>query len=409
MRRRLLFSMVAVAVVTMMVLGVPLGVVATKLIRDETQKRIDREATRIVMLLGKRGDRPISDAVLARYTAADRRVTVTTSGGHEYVAGSHIGGPLEKGVATGPNEQVTVYASDSDIDRQIAMMWVLVGGLGIVSVGVAIVLGRLQGRRLGEPFEDLVATAERLGSGDPRPRSRSYGIVELDRVAVVLDASAERIAVLLRGERELAANASHQLRTPLTALSIRLEEILETSSEPAVHEEATAALTQVERLAAVVDALLAKARNSRSASAVSTDIDAVIDQQRIEWEPAFRRGRRKLIVEGVRDLRAYANPATLAEVVATLIDNALTHGTGVVALRTRHTSGHIVLEVADEGLGVPDLLVPRIFERSVSGTASTGLGLALARDLIETDGGRLELVQQRPPVFAIFLSPERHK
>ncbi len=66
-----------------------------------------------------------------------------------------------------------------------------------------------------------------------------------------------------------------------------------------------------------------------------------------------------------------------------------------------------MLEVHDEGPGVPDELVPHIFERSFSGAQSTGLGLALARDLVSADGGRLELAQPRPPIFAIFLPPTR--
>jgi signal transduction histidine kinase len=404
-RRRLLVSTVTVALIAMVLFGVPLGVVATHLIRNETQTRINREASQIASVIDNRAQRPLDDGVVARLTAADRRVVVVQAG-KTYAAGSPIGGPIEKGTATAAaGEQITVYASDSEIDRQILIMWVVLGGLGVVSLGVAIVLARLQARRLSAPLEDLVATAERLGSGDSRPRLRRYGVPELDQVAVVLDASSVRIASLLRGERELAANASHQLRTPLAALSIRLEEILATSEEPEVREEAAAALAQAERLAAVVDSLLTQSRYSRASSTTATDIDAVLDQQRTEWEPAFRRARRSFDVEGVSGLQAYASPGALAEVVATLVDNALTHGAGTVVLRTRKTSGHVVLDVGDEGAGVPDVLVPRIFERSVSGASGTGLGLSLARDLVETDGGRLELVQPRPPVFAIFLSP----
>jgi len=88
-----------------------------------------------------------------------------------------------------------------------------------------------------------------------------------------------------------------------------------------------------------------------------------------------------------------------------LVDNALQHGAGTVRLITRHAGDHAVVEVHDEGQGVPDALVPHIFERSFSGARSTGLGLALARDLVAADGGRLELAQARPPIFAIFLPP----
>jgi len=105
-------------------------------------------------------------------------------------------------------------------------------------------------------------------------------------------------------------------------------------------------------------------------------------------------------------LTAISTPGGLAQVVATLIDNALVHGAGTVTVHTRETSGHVVLEVRDEGPGVPDELVPHIFERSFSGAHRTGLGLALARDLVAADGGRLELAQPRPPIFAIFLAPD---
>ncbi len=99
-------------------------------------------------------------------------------------------------------------------------------------------------------------------------------------------------------------------------------------------------------------------------------------------------------------------PGAVAQVLATLIENSLMHGAGTVALRTRVIGNQVVVEVTDEGPGVDEALGSRVFERTVSGHNSTGLGLAVARDLAEADGGRLELLQQLPPVFALFLSRE---
>jgi signal transduction histidine kinase len=82
----------------------------------------------------------------------------------------------------------------------------------------------------------------------------------------------------------------------------------------------------------------------------------------------------------------------------------LHHGAGTVSIRTRTVGGSVVIEVTDEGEGVSESLGNRIFEAGISGGASTGRGLALARDLARADGARLELVQQRPAVFALFLA-----
>ncbi|MGW3276152.1 ATP-binding protein, partial [Streptomyces kronopolitis] len=105
--------------------------------------------------------------------------------------------------------------------------------------------------------------------------------------------------------------------------------------------------------------------------------------------------------------RAVGTPGAVAQVMATLIENSLMHGDGTVALRTRVTGNQAVVEVTDAGPGVPPDLGSRVFERTVSGRNSTGLGLAVARDLAEADGGRLELLQQHPPVFALFLAREQ--
>jgi signal transduction histidine kinase len=133
-------------------------------------------------------------------------------------------------------------------------------------------------------------------------------------------------------------------------------------------------------------------------------IDDVIAQQVIEWDPAFRRVNRKLEVAGEKGLAGYITPGTLAQVIATLLDNALVHGAGTVTIRASRTPKSVVVEVRDEGKGVPHELVPRIFERNVSGRpGGTGLGLALARDVATADGANVVLVRPRPAVFAVFL------
>ena len=281
----------------------------------------------------------------------------------------------------------------------------VVAGLMTVAAALAAWLAAVLAARVARPVEELAEAAGRLGAGDPRPLRRRYGVAELDQVADGLNSSARRLSSLLAADRELAVDASHQLRTPLTALSMRLEEMIAAADDPeVVREEGSAALAQAERLADVVSQLLSPARRATAASAELTGIDEIVRQQVVEWEPAFRRARRKLVVIGARGLQAHVTPGGLAQVLATLLDNALMHGGGTVTIQTSQSARSVVIEVRDEGKGVPPDLVSRIFERSVSGRPEgTGLGLALARTMAAADGGRVVLVKAKPATFAVFL------
>ncbi len=280
-------------------------------------------------------------------------------------------------------------------------------GFGVIAVLVAVAIGAWQARLLSQPLVELADAAERLGSGDPRPHRHRYGLPEIDRAVEALDKSAGRIAEMLAAERQLSQDASHQLRSPLTALSMRLEEILATRNPAVVREEAAIALGQVERLSHVVDRLLSQSRDSHVARQTVVDVDHVIRQQVAEWRPAYDRAERRIDVIGDDGLSVAATPGTLGHVLATLLENALHHGGGTVVIRRRTTGsasgGSVVVEVADNGAGVPAELGQRVFERAVSGRSGTGLGLALARDLAEAGGGRLELISRSPAVFALFL------
>ena len=279
-------------------------------------------------------------------------------------------------------------------------------GLPLLTAAIAgaWVLSGTVARRAARPVEELAEAAGRLGTGDPRPVGRRYGVAELDQVADGLDSAARRVTSLLTADRELAIDASHQLRTPLTALSMRLEEMIASADEPeVVREEGTAALHQAERLADVVTQLLSPARRAVGSAALIS-VDKIVLQQITEWAPAFRRAGRKIVLVGESRLQAWVTPGGLAQVIATLLDNALMHGKGTVTIRRTQAGRSVVIEVEDEGEGVPAELVSRIFERSVSGRPEgTGLGLALARTMAAADGGRIVLARRRPPVFAVFL------
>ncbi|MER8030842.1 ATP-binding protein [Streptomyces bauhiniae] len=407
MRRRLIQSTLAVVLVVIAVFGVSLVIVETRTISNSAQERVESEAVRLASIVDSRilAAENVNADVLRNPVSKTQYAVIRMPGRAPIEIGSKPEGDVIHSTQHGEEgETVTVQEPRSAVTREVGRTLLIIGLVALLAVIAAVLLAVRQANRLASPLTDLAETAERLGSGDPRPRHKRYGVPELDRVADVLDSSAERIGRMLTAERRLAADASHQLRTPLTALSMRLEEITLTDDPETVKDEATIALAQVERLTDVVERLLTNSRDPRTGSAVTFDLDEVIQQQLAEWRPAYRSAGRAIVSSGKRHLTAVGTPGAVAQVLAALIENSLMHGGGTVALRTRVTGNQAVIEVTDEGAGVPADLGARIFERTISGRNSTGIGLAVARDLAEADGGRLELLQTHPPVFGLFLS-----
>jgi signal transduction histidine kinase len=407
MRRRLLISMIAVAAAAVLALGTPLAFVLHRLQLDEVSQSLHRDAQGVATTLYERStiSAPSDPSQAARVLSA-RYVVIKDNGTPIYHGGlqppPHS---FRSATVTVGQYTVTVEANNSYLSGDFTGELLLIAAVALLAVGIAVVLGLLYARRITKPLDELAGAADRLGSGDSSPLGRRYGIQELDRVAEGLDSSAQRINDLLSAERDFAVDASHQLRTPLTALSMRLEEMVAAADYPdIVREEGAAALAQTERLADVVGQLLGRARRTANGVPTVASVDEIVGQQVVEWEPAFRRVGRRLAQAGEKGLLAYATPGGAAQVIATLLDNALVHGDGTVTIRTSRTRRSVVVEVRDEGSGVPPDLAPRIFERSVSGSPNgTGLGLALARTIAASDGGQVVLVRPRPAVFALFL------
>jgi signal transduction histidine kinase len=275
--------------------------------------------------------------------------------------------------------------------------------LAVLALAAGVFVAIQQAQRLSRPMTLLADRAERLGAGESRIQPLHTGIAELDQVSQVLSRSAQTLTKSLASERDFAADASHQLRTPLTALLMRLEEIAATDDLEVVQEEANIAIAQVERLTRVVDDLMSRTRRGGDEPKATVSLDSVIAALQREWQPAFEQARRSVRVHGERGLVVQATPVALSQVLSTLLENSLAHGRGTVDVHARRSGPSVVVEVSDQGEGVPATIAPHIFERSVT-TSGTGLGLALARDLAESNGGRLELIQAQPAIFALFLS-----
>lgn len=403
MRRRLLLSALGVAAVAIFVLGVPLLIVTVRLIGDAARNDLLRETQNVQGYLSSHpGDAADRDA-LDRLVGRGRQLTISQRGNPTLQLGEPSGAHAivqSETVRGGPT--VTVSEPLGDVRSTQIRAGLVIAGLALVAAVAAALVARYSARRLSVPLLQVADRAADLGAGNFHTSSRRYAIPELDRICAVLDHSAEEIAALVQRERDLASDVSHQLRTRLAALQIRIEEIA-LCDDPVVRAEAAAALEQAERLSGVIDELLVHARHARAAGAeqieVGREIATIVDEQR----PALDRVKRTVSVRCEPGLVARATPGRLHQVVSGLVDNAIGHGAGTVEVSAWTTLRNVVIEVTDEGPGVAPDLVPRLFDRGVSGSGGTGLGLALARALVEADGGRLELRHACPPVFAIFL------
>lgn len=414
MRRRAARMILTAVAVVALIFGIPAAVASSLIVWNSQTTSLDARVQTVQTNL----DRRLRTSTLSEGYARMWAQTLVANGEPAYVEimipqnpqpitlGERLRGITITRSASSPDGvKVTVMISARNAIRSI----VRVSGLFLLGILVSLAVGWALAarfsRRLSAPLIYLSAQAEQIGSGQVRARVKPSGIEEIDLVQDELQRTGEKMARRLAAERQLAADASHQLRTPLTALSMRLEEIEMISTEEEVQEEARSCLEQVERLTTVVTELLDT--NKRHASATEAiDVLEVFNTQREEWEEAFEKADRVLRFTDEADMPILADEAKIAQVLATLIENSLRYGSGTTWVHARNSANSrgVIIEVSDEGEGVDDELAPYIFENGVSGHGSSGIGLALAKDLIETMGGRIELTQAVPPVFTLSLA-----
>ena len=268
-------------------------------------------------------------------------------------------------------------------------------GIGGTALAVALGLGWLLADSLARPMRRLAAAARRFGRGDLSARAgESATTSEVAELASSFDAMADRVERLVRAQRDFVADASHQIRTPLTGVKLQLAEARAADpSGPAV-PALGAAEREIDRLTDIVGRMLTKASEEGTRKVATADLRAAVGRAQVRWRRRVARAGRRLDAEGP-SVRVVADGADLDEICDTLVDNALRYGAGPIELRVESDDELGWLRVSDRGRGIPAEDVERVtrrFERGRgAGGEGSGLGLAIVRERVEHWGGSLVL------------------
>ena len=347
--------------------------------------------------------RPEIAQALSREIAQGTRYSATLGTGLMYVAVPVSVGDRTLGA-------VRVSYETGQVDARIHRYWLLLLVAGVVTMAIAAVLAIVFARWVTRPIEDLQDAARRIGDGDLSTRADpDDGPPEVRELAVAFNATAARLEELVTAQEHFVADASHQLRTPLTALRLRLEMIeSEVDGDPQLADDLEGARREVQRMSRLVDGLLVLARAERAQVALPemTDLAPILADRAQAWEPlATERGVTLDVDAG--ELRARCTPDHLESVLDNLVANVIEHSpagaTVTLCARTEAgPTGRLVgVHVIDEGPGLDPEQRERAFDRfwratgrrtdDGGGLGGSGLGLAIVRQLVEADRGTAEL------------------
>lgn len=279
----------------------------------------------------------------------------------------------------------------NDAVRRTTMALIaVIGGAGLF-VGLAIALA--MSGSLARPLVRLAAAARRLGSGDLRARAGDVkGAEEIQDLAGSFDEMADRLERAVQAQREFVANASHQLRTPLTGMKLRLESAAQRAESPELKRDLAAAEQEVDRLASTVSRLLTMARRLEEGQSTEVDLRAAALSAGERWRERAETYNSTIAVHGAAST-VRANPTDVDQIIDNLVENAIVYAPGEIDVHTGVADGRAFLAVRDHGPGIPPEERPKVTERFYRGSRTpaggSGLGLAIARDLAERWDGLL--------------------
>ncbi|MFD5631852.1 sensor histidine kinase [Streptomyces sp. NPDC127072] len=411
---------VCVAVTTMVVVAfaVPLGLVIKEMARDRAFSNAEREAAAIAPALSITTDRAELERVVAsagsdqgmavhipaaestaaveigRQRALDEDISTTRRLGRASTTEVPGGSTLLQPVALSSGEiaVVEVYVPEAEVSNGIDTAWAVLAAVGVALIVGSVAVADRLGVRMVRPAQRLVEGAHELGEGKLGARVPEEGPTELRLAAVAFNSMADQVVQLLANERELAADLSHRLRTPLTVLRLNTASL---GDGPAA-EQTRAAVAQLER---EVDTIIRTAREAKPQTVAvgvvaGCDASEVVRERMDFWSALAEDEGRKVRVAGVdRPVRIPVARADLVAALDALLGNVFRHTAEGTAFAVDVHNGEdaVIVLVSDAGPGIVDPEAAMARGRGSGSEGSTGLGLDIVRRLAESTGGDVRI------------------
>lgn len=421
MRRRILLAIVGVTILATVVLTIPLAIIVANRENGDTSRELDRIAERTAAGLPpdlRTGNDPIevpkteASVDVAVYDRSGSRLAgsgparadpVTTRASVVTVDGTVDEARVVARPITVDEERVGVIRVSEPVaetSSRIRRDLVVFAAMDLGAIFVAAAVGWIVAARLVRPLRVIRDDAVRLGNGDFSIHPAPAGVAELDETAEALAETARRLHGAMTREREFSSNASHQLRTPLTAMRLAIESEVMTP-RPERTEVLHESLGELDRLESTIEMLLAVARD-RPLHREQLDLTSIIAGVRGRWNGALADQGRPLRIATSGRPSAHVSADVLGQILDVLIGNAAAHGRGEVSIVFGDDASSLVVSVSDEGSVERDDK-GQLFVRRNPTADGHGVGLALARALAEAEGGRLTMASSAPTTFRLVL------